>query len=267
MSKDIRIIEKVEFNSSQMIIGMDGWVNAGKVSTFSVKYLIDKLGAKKFGEILQGSFHDYAIQRPFVSIKEGVIRSYVPPQSILYYWRGKDDQNLILLLGVEPYLDWPRYTDAVLRVAESMNVNRIYTIGGYLADVPPEDETLISSTTNNKALIGELKKIGVVLTSYAGPTSIYSEIMWKCKTKGIDMISLWSAVPIYMEGIYPKAAYHMLKKITFLTGVKIDLTDLKKKAESFKGTFERRVISQSEMRRLLKNLRGKSEEKKPTYIL
>jgi len=267
MSGDLRIAEKIKFHNSQMIIGLDGWVNAGKVSTFSVKYLIDKLRAKKFGEILQGRFHDYAIQRPFVSIKEGLIRSYVPPQSILYYWKGREDQNLILLLGVEPYLDWPRYTDAVLKVAESMNVNRIYTIGGYLADIPSEDETLISSTTNNKDLIDELKKIGVVLTNYAGPTSIYSEIMWKCKTKGIDMISLWSAVPISVEGIYPKAAYHILKKITCLTGVKIDLTDLKKKAESFKGTFERRVISQSEMRRLLENLRGKRKEKKPTYIL
>ncbi|HIE18256.1 TPA: PAC2 family protein [Candidatus Bathyarchaeota archaeon] len=267
MNEDVRIDEKHEFRNSQMIIGLDGWVNAGKVSTFSVKYLINKLGAKKFGEILQGRFHDYAIQRPFVSIKEGLINSYIPPQSILYYWKGKRDPNLILLLGVEPYTDWPRYTDAVLKVAESMNVSRIYTIGGYLADVTLEDEALISSTTNNKDLIDELKKIGVVLTSYMGPTSIYSEIMWKCGTKGIDVISLWGAVPIYIEGIYPKAAYHILKKITCLAGVEIDLTDLKKKAESFRFSSERRVISQSEMRRLLGNLRGKRKEKKPTYIL
>ena len=267
MNEDVRIDEKHEFHNSQMIIGLDGWVNAGKVSTFSVKYLIDKLEAKKFGEILQGRFHDYAIQRPFVSIKEGLIHSYIPPQSTLYYWRGKRALNLILLLGVEPYLNWPRYTDAVLNVAESMNVSRIYTIGGYLADVTPEEETLISSTTNNKNLIDELKKIGVVLTSYAGPTSIYSEIMWKCRTKGIDVISLWSAVPIYIEGIYPKAAYHILKKIICLTGVEIDLTDLKKKAESFRFSSERRIITQSEIRRLLENLRGKRKEKKPTYIL
>jgi len=267
MNEDVKIEEKIEVHNSQMIIGLDGWVNAGKVSTFSVKYLIDKLGAKKFGEILQGRFHDYAIQRPFVSIKEGLMRSYIPPQSILYYQKGKNNLDLILLLGVEPYLNWPKYTDAVLKVAESMNVNRIYTIGGYLADVLPGDDVLISSTTNNKELIGELKKIGVVLTSYTGPTSIYSEIMWRCKAKRIDVISFWSAVPIYIEGIYPKAAYHVLKKIICLAGIEIDLTDLKKKAESFKGELERRIISHSEMRRLLENLRGKRKEKKPTYIL
>jgi len=267
MYEDLKMKKKIELRNPQMIIGLDGWVNAGKVSTFSVKYLIDKLGAKKFGEIAQSKFHEYAIQRPFVSIKNGLMRSYIPPQSILYYWKGQESSDLILLLGVEPYLDWPRYVDALLKVAESVNVNRIYTIGGYLADVPSEDEVVISSSTNNVNLIDELKKINVVLTNYSGPTSIYSEIMWRCKTKKIDVISLWSAVPIYIEGIYPRAAYHVLKKITRLSGIKIDLTDLKKKAESFRGEAERRIITQSEMRKILKNLRGTGKEKKPTYIL
>jgi len=266
MSEDVRIEKKVEFHNSQMIIGLDGWVNAGKVSTFSVKYLVDKLGAQKFGEILQGRFHDYVIQRPFVSIKEGLMRSYVPPQSTLYYCKRKENSGLILLLGVEPYMDWPRYADAVLKVAERMNVNRIYMIGGYLADISPEDETLISSSTNNKDLIDDLKKIGVVLTNYTGPTSIYSEILWRCKTKKIDAVSLWSAVPMYIEGIFPKAAYYMLKKITYLANIELDLTDLKKKADAFRGEFERRIITQSEMRRLLESLRGKRREKRPTYI-
>ena len=187
MSEDIRIAKKIEFQKSQMIIGLEGWVNAGKVSTFSVKYLVDKLNAQRLGEILQERFHDYIIQRPFVSIKEGLMRSYIPPQSTLYYWKGKDNSDLILLLGVEPHLNWSRYADAVLKVAKSMNVNRIYTIGGYLADVPLEEEPLISSSTNNKDLIEELKKIRVVLTNYTGPTSIYSEIMWKCKKEKIDV--------------------------------------------------------------------------------
>lgn len=266
MNRDVKIDEKIELRNSQMIIGLDGWVNAGKVSTFSIKYLIDKLEAKKLGEIRQGRFHGYAVQRPFVSIKEGFMRSYVPPQSNLYYWKGEDGLDLIFLLGVEPFTDWPRYADAVLEVAEIMNVSRIYTIGGYLADVASEDEVLISSSTNNADLIDELKKIKVILTNYSGPTSIYSEIMWRCKARKVDVISLWSAVPLYIDGIYPKAAYHMLQKIISLIGLKLDLTDLKKKAESFRGEFERRIITQTEMRRLIENLRGR-REKKPTYIL
>ena len=268
MSEDFRIFGMgfSQLRNSQMIIGLDGWVNAGKVSTFSVKYLISKLGAKRFGEILQERFHDYAVQRPFVSIRDGLIRSYVPPQTILYYWKGDGDLSLILLLGVEPSLNWPRYADAVLKVAEKMNVRCIYTIGGYLADVSLEDEALISTTTNNKDLIEELKRLNVVLTSYSGPTSVYSEIMWRCKRRNIDVISLWSAIPIYIEGLYPKAAYCILEKIIKLAGLKVDLTDLKRKSESFKPPSERRVVSQSEMRRLIRSLGGK-EEKRPTYIL
>ncbi|KYH42470.1 MAG: hypothetical protein AYL33_002410 [Candidatus Bathyarchaeota archaeon B63] len=256
----------VELQNAQMIMGLDGWVNAGKVSTFSVKYLIGKLNAIRLGEIPQGSFHDYAVQRPFVSIREGLMRSYVPPRSIIYYWRGESGPDLIFILGVEPFMDWPGYAEAVLEVAEVMKVHRIYTLGGYLADVSSEDEVLISSSTNNPELIDDLKKINVVLTNYSGPTSIYSEIMWRSKAKKVDVISLWSAVPMHVDGIYPKAAYQMLKKITSLLGLKLDLTDLKKKAESFRGEFGRRIITQTEMRRLIENMRGR-REKRPTYIL
>ncbi len=51
MNEEIRIDEKVKLHKSVMIIGLDGWGNGGKVSTFTVKYLADKLGAKKLGEI------------------------------------------------------------------------------------------------------------------------------------------------------------------------------------------------------------------------
>ncbi|MCK4953206.1 hypothetical protein KAS14_05425, partial [Candidatus Bathyarchaeota archaeon] len=47
----IAIEEKIKLHNAIMVIGLGGWGNAGEVSTFVVKYLADKLEAKKFGEI------------------------------------------------------------------------------------------------------------------------------------------------------------------------------------------------------------------------
>ncbi len=252
-----------------MVIGLEGWVNAGKVSTFSVKYLIDKLGAKKSGEIPVDEFHDYMLFRPSVTVKEGTIQSYNPPKNELFRAKGtKGTQSFVLLLGHEPHRNWPKYAEAVLRAAKKEGVKRIFTTGGFLADVPNQGATPISASTSNEKIIAELKKAEVELTSYAGPTSVYTEIMVKAKQQRVDVVSLWSPVPMYVAGVYPRAAFRILEKFAQLTGMQLDLTDLKKKAETFEAEFQKEVAEQPDMQELIEGYRGRTDrEKEPTYIL
>jgi len=257
--------KKINLHNTTMVIGLSGWGNAGEVSTFTVKYLVDKLGGKKFGEISHEQFHDYWIQRPMVLTQQGMIKSYVPPRSDLFYWNNKEGvEDLILLIGFEPHLNWPKYAENVLMLAEKNDVKRIFTIGGYLADISLGLGTPITVSTNNEKLLAKLEKAGLELTDYEGPTSVYSEILWKGIEKKIDVVSLWCAVPIYVKGLYPKAAYVMLNKIIQLISLKLDLKDLKNKAESFKAELEKEVMDQTQLHDLTEGL-GK-QESRPTYL-
>jgi proteasome assembly chaperone (PAC2) family protein len=263
--REVVMNKKINLCNTTMIMGLSGWGNAGEVSTFTVKYLVDKLNAKKFTEIPHEQFHDYWIQRPVVLTQQGLIKSYVSPRSDLFYWKDKKGgRDLVLLVGIEPHLYWPKYAESILELAKNTQVNRIYTIGGYLADIPLGLGTPITTSTNNKELLVKLEKAGLELTDYEGPTSVYSEILWKGKEKKIDVVSLWCAVPIYVKGLYPKAAYIMLNKIVQLIGLKLDLKDLKNKAESFKVELEKEVIDQTQLQDLTEGL-GKREGK-PSYL-
>jgi proteasome assembly chaperone (PAC2) family protein len=268
MKKPQKSAKNVKLGNQFMVIGLEGWVNAGKISTFSVKYLIDKINAKKFGEISVNEFHDYMLYRPTVSVKEGIMQTYNPPKN--EFFRFKDTKNkktIILLLGHEPHRNWPKYAETVLKVAKENKVKRIFTTGGFLADISNQGSTQISASTNNEKILPDLKKAGLELTNYSGPTSIYSELMMKTQKKGIDIISLWSAVPMYVVGVYPRGAYHILEKISQLTGMELDLTDLKKKAETFEAEFQKEVAGQPDMRELIEGFRGRTtREKEPSYI-
>jgi len=249
-----------------MVIGLEGWVNAGKVSTFAIKYLVEKLNAKKSGGIPVDEYHDYMLFRPSVTVKEGTIQSYNPPKNEIF--RSKGAQPFVLLLGHEPHRNWTEYAEAVLKVAKKAGARRIYTTGGFLADVPNQGANPVSASASNEKIIAELKKAGVELTSYAGPTSIYTEIMVKAKQQRVDVVSLWSPVPMYVAGVYPRAAYRILEKLAQLTGIKLDLTDLKKKAEAFETEFQKEVAEQPDMGELIEGYRGRTDrEKEPTYIL
>lgn len=262
MSEEIKLETSVKFDNTVLIIGLEGWTNGGKVSTFTVKYLIDKLKAERLGEISSERFHDYFIQRPVVSIKEGIVKSYYSAKTELFYWKNKEGKkDLVLLLGYEPHLDWSRYADSILRLVEITNVNRIYTIGGFIGNTSYETEARISSSTNNENLVAELKKKELELTTYVGPTSVYSEILWKAKKKKIDVVSLWIGIPLFVgEGIYPRGTHDMLKKIIQLTGIELDLNDIKNRVE----TFEKEIEIQP--KELVDNIRRIKSREKTTYI-
>lgn len=248
-----------------MIIGLNGWVNAGKVSTQSVKYLIDKLNAEQLGEIASERFYIYQLQRPLVVIKNGFVQKYQPPRNDLFYWKDREESGLVFLLGVEPHLDWPRYSRTVLDAAKNLGVRRIYTIGGYVIDASLSGEPFVTGSSTESEILAELKEVGVRLVDYAGPTSVYSEILWESRSRDVDVASLWCAVPFYGQESDPKAVYTLLLKLTEIIGLKLDLEDLKEKAASFGarvygGTEER-------MRHLLGDLDKSQTRKRPPYFI
>ncbi len=266
MNRFLRLSKAVQLRNASMIIGLSGWVNAGEVSTLSVKYLIDKLNADKLGEIASEKFYIYQLQRPLVVIKDGFVQEYQPIKNNLFYWKGGEEGiGLVFLLGVEPHLDWPRYSRIVLDAAKALGVNRIYTTGGYLVDTSVTSEPFVTGSSSNSQILADLRKFGVELVDYTGPTSVYSEILWQSRSRDIDVISLWCAVPFYGQESDPKAVYTLLSKIIKMIGLKLDLDDLKQKAVSF-GAY-----IQGENRERIKDLFGDFEKsratKRPSYFI
>ena len=256
----------IKFSEGSMVIGLSGWANAGEVSTSCVRYLIDKLKATRLGEIESGRFYIYQLNRPQVFVEKGLIEGYRSIENQIFYWRNRSDKTgLVFLLGAEPHLDWPDYTRIVLDLAERVGVKRIYTIGGYLIDYYAE-KPLITGSTNNRKMLVELRKAGIDLVDYSGPTSIYIEILWQGKSLGIDVISLWCAVPLYIRGICPRAVYHLLLKLTSLIGVKVDLGEIKQKADSFENRLKTENIGLRRFISDLEAIRSSPKERPPYFI-
>ena len=88
LSGELNIYKKPNFDTPRLLLGFSGWMDGGEVSTGTVKYLIDKLGAQRFAEIepkgfyinsFPGSMEITALFRPHTKIKDGLIESYEIP--------------------------------------------------------------------------------------------------------------------------------------------------------------------------------------------
>jgi proteasome assembly chaperone (PAC2) family protein len=266
MARRLKLMTGLDLRGSTIIIGLDGWVNAGNASTLSLSYLISNLGAKKIGEIPPGSFYGYTMRRPTVTIEGGLIKAYEFPRNSIYAWNDKA-RSLVLLLGFEPDLDWPGYAEAIMELAEAVKARRLYTLGGYVSIIPHTIEPPVTGSTNNPRLLEELKTAGIELTNYRGITGVYSQILWDGAERNLDVISLWTAVPQYVSVPNPKAALALLKKLILLEGIQLTLSDLENEALNLDRRIAEEAKMNPELRRMIEELeRGyKIFRTSPTY--
>ncbi|MEM3693427.1 MAG: PAC2 family protein [Candidatus Bathyarchaeia archaeon] len=253
MARTLRLRRDLDLEGASIIIGLDGWVNAGSASTLSLNYLIRKLEAEKLGEIPPGSFYGYSMRRPIVNVEGGLIKEYETPRNSIYAWKG-DARCLVLLLGVEPDLNWPGYSEAIMELSVATKARRIYTLGGYISMIPHTIEPPVTGSTNTSKLLGELKAAGIELTNYRGPTGVYSQILWDGAQRGLEVVSLWTAVPQYVSVPNSKAALALLRKLTLMENIQVALSDLENDAYILDRKIAEEAKMNPELLRLIEEL-------------
>ena len=176
----LRRSETPTLRSPVLIMGWDGWTNAGEVATGVVGYIKDRLGAKKFAELDAETFYQFTHNRPMVALRDGKVRSFTYPKSELFYWQDpKERQDVVLLIGTEPDLRWPTYVGAVLDLAQELGVARTYCVGGYYDSVPHTRDTPCQGGSDDPALAAELRQLRIDPSGYVGPTGIVTAFLWE----------------------------------------------------------------------------------------
>jgi proteasome assembly chaperone (PAC2) family protein len=261
MADRLIIQEQPELQEPCVVAGLKGWLNAGEASTASVSYLRRKLSARKLAEIDPRGFYVYQIPgptlaqtlRPYARIEEGVIKQLELPRNEFFYGKSGADHDLILFLGVEPNLEWPEYAQAILDLARRFQARRLYFLGGVFDQVPHTRETRIFASLSHPRLKDELKAFAH-FTEYEGPCSFTTMLLAQAREQGMEAVGLSARAPVYIQGQNPKACYALLKHLLTLTGIDLDLSDLKKASEALVETVDKAFSQNPEAMAQLKKL-------------
>jgi len=241
-------------NEPYLVIGFEGWPNAGEVSSYALQYLIDSLKAKRFASIQRENFYQISSLRPMVVIKEGRLIEMKSPANDFYYVKAPRFKDLILFHGIEPHLRWDRFTQLVLDLAEKFNVAQIFTIGGTYDYIPHTYPSMVSALFNHEDLREKVIRVGLGLTEYSGPISIHTFILEAAKKKGLRAISLWGHVPQYLQTKNIKAACSVLKKLMNLAQMELDLSELEKAGEYFDQQVNHLVEEDPKLQEVIRQL-------------
>ena len=253
------------FRRPVLIMAFTGWNDAAEAATTAARYLAAAINAEKFAEIDPEEFYHFGLTRPYVRFKTGseTEREVVWPATEFSIAQSPDlPRDIIVGVAPEPHLKWRAYTDAIIELGRVTETTLVLTLGALLAEVPHTRPVRLVGGASDPELAARL---GIRPTKYEGPTGIVGVLNTTCRDRGLTTASLWANVPHYISGIEnPKASLALLRRVSMLFGMEIDLRDLDEAGRQFDQNLAQVISQNKKIAGYVAKLESKDVEEEPT---
>lgn len=227
MHASIRIVDRIDPKDPLLVAA---WPGMGNVAYGAAMYLKESLKASKFAEIQsQDIFY-----RTGVQIRDGVIEIPELPKSEFFYYRnlyGKND--ILIFIGESQPVMEKEYELAqrVIEVALEYRVEKIITFAATPVNITHRAKPGVWGVSTMSGILRELPRYGIKVMNAGHIGGLNGLLLGAGKEAGIEGACLLGEIPFYTAKIEnPKSSLALLKVFMKMTGVSIDLDDLKQMA-------------------------------------
>jgi len=264
--ENIIYYDKPVLRKPDLVIGFEGWANAGEISIGVVNYLKKRLRAKKFAEMESNIFYNLSNLRPSAIIKKGIIGDIsFPANEFFFFINNESPHDLIIFRGIEPHLKWKEFVDTLLNFSQKLGVREIYAIGGTFDRVLHTQEPKVSAVISIPEVEPKCFKYQLELGDYQGSTSIHTFLLNSCKERGVPAIGLWGHTPLYLQKS-PRVYHAILKRLIKMLNINIDLINLEEASKELDEQIKKAIDNNPELHNFIAQLeedfRGEEEGNK-----
>lgn len=258
MDERVHLLETPTPGDMVMIAGWHQWADAGSISSGLPAYLIEKLDARKIGEISRDPFFLFQMPgahhllRPEVHTKDGVVQEMrVIPTELHYTEVG--GKGLVIFLGEEPHVNEEDYAEAFFSIVDALNVGRVVAVGGVYGAMPYNKDRDISCVFSMEEMRKEMEEYAVRFSNYEGGTTIGSYLAYHAGQRSVEYICFHGFVPAYDFGqvMLPaqsvrieddvKAWYDIMRRADFMFHLGIDLSELRIQSDELISSMEEQM--------------------------
>lgn len=243
-----------------MLCAFSGWNDAGEGATGALEHLLESLSenenadsAQLIAEIDSEEFFDLQVNRPQVSLDDLDNRTITWPSTHIYGLSVPQfSRDLVIVKGIEPSMHWKGFVREILDLADDLEVSLVITVGSFLADVPHSRPISVGLSASSPALA---KDLGMEISRYEGSTGILGIINDRALHRGIDAISMWSAIPHYASNSpSPKASLALVHAIEDFLEMTIPLGELPNEADEWEKEIDALAQEDSDVADYVKSL-------------
>ena len=239
------------------LIAFEGWGDAGDSASMAAVRFLESADSQLIASFDPDEHYDFQVRRPMVLLNEGGTRRIDWPENELHVVRGAE-RDLVVMLGEEPNYKWKAFTNELVDALLTLGVKRAVTLGAFIGQVAHTMPVpLVGSATRPDAL----SLHGLLPSGYQGPTGILGVLNHALGSAGIDVISVWAAVPHYLSNQdYPPAVEALTIKASELLDMSIDIGDLATRSRLFRDTVDQALEDNSELQEYVEQLEHDAAE-------
>jgi hypothetical protein len=229
-----------DLSETSLLLAFEGWNDAGEAASAAARFFAEAVQSAPLADLDPEEFYDFTVNRPRVAL-EGGARKLTWPSVEFRYGCGRDGRALVVGVGPEPHLRWRRFTDEVLELARACRVKRAVLLGAFLADVVYSRPVRVSgySTTPDR-----IDSLALETSTYEGPTGIVGVLADHLAAVGIEVVSLWAALPHYIEASpNPRGALALVQRASRYLSLSVDDAPLRTSAAEFEERVSALVAS------------------------
>jgi hypothetical protein len=229
------------------------WSNGGRISSGLPRYLIEKLSAKKIGELgPQVSTMCYPFQvagthdafRPVAAFQEGLPSESMHREN--YFFDAGD--GLIIFLGEEPWYRLDLYVQGFFEAIKELGIKQTCAVEGVNGPAPPDLERRITCAYSKASMKEALERFGLQFSSYGsdgrrGPTIGMALVsVAHFEYPDVEMFRMGAMAPLYpllsssnqQLGITRdhRSFYDIMRRLNAMFDLTIDLNELKSLADT-----------------------------------
>lgn len=249
----MKILEEPTLNKPVLIEGLPG---IGLVGKLAADHMLDELKATKFIELYSPHLPPQVFIQPDGTVKLVNME--------FHYWRGKKNDIILLtgeFQGVTPDSQY-QLSEQILEIAKKYGVSRMYTLGG-LGTGNVTDEPRVFGAATNEKIIPELEKSGVIFKGGGAIFGASGLLLGLGMFDGIDGVCLMGET--HGQIIDAKSAEAVLRVLTAILGVEVDMEELSKKAKETEKQINKMSKTIAEQKKAVKRQQEYLDET-PSYI-
>jgi proteasome assembly chaperone (PAC2) family protein len=248
-----------ELSDPIVVAAFEGWNDAGDAATGAVEHLELVWDAQPLAEIDPDDYYDFQVNRPTVSLVDGVSRRITWPTTRLSYCRPPgSDFDLVLIRGIEPNMRWRVFCREILGLIQDFEATSVVTLGALLSDTPHTRPTQVTGTSYDAE---SATRFGLEKSRYEGPTGIVGVLQDACVASGIPAVSFWAGVPHYVsQPPNPKATLALLHAVEEVLDLPVPLAELPQQADEWQKLVDEMAAEDDEVTEYIRNLEERDDE-------
>ncbi len=266
----LNITRQPELHAPVAVIAFAGWNDAASAATNAARFLVRRMGARKFASVDPEPFYVFSDTRPSVRLDIRGQRQVDWPANDFYYARNPTGpHDIVVMIGVEPNLRWRTFANLYQSLFTDLGVTMAVSLGALMADIP---HTLPVRVTGTAADPETAATLHLTTSRYEGPTGIVGVLHDLLRRSTLPAASLWANVPHYLTtNQNPPATMALLERLQGMIGLEFDFTELLGAAERFVREVNAAVEANSEIGDYVRKLeeaaeRARTAPEEPTAL-